>query len=68
MSTIDSSPWIKATASDGANNCVEMRHHGVVVEVRDTKAMGSGPVLRVVPSAFAAWLDGAKNGDFDVLS
>jgi hypothetical protein len=62
-----STPWIKATAS-GSNggDCVEQRVHDGVVEVRDSKDR-SGPVLRFTAAEFAAWLDGARRGEFDHL-
>lgn len=55
-------PWIKATASSGGQQCVEMRRHDDHVEVRDTKDRGRGPVLRVAPGAFAGMLDRARQG------
>jgi len=67
MSTPDPSQWIKASASDGGSNCVEMRLHDDAVEVRDTKAHGTGPTLGFTKSEFSAWLHGAKNGEFDHL-
>ena len=61
-------PWIKASASGGTGgNCVEMRGHAGAVEIRDTKAQGAGPTLGITKSAFSAWLDGAKSGEFDHL-
>jgi len=60
-------PWIKATRSGNSGNCVEMRGHAGAVEVRDTKAHGSGPTLAFTKAEFAAWLDGAKGGEFDHL-
>lgn len=60
-------PWIKARASDEQGSCVEQRRHGDVIEVRDTKDQGAGPVLRFTPAEYAAWLDGAKKGEFDQL-
>jgi hypothetical protein len=60
-------PWVKATRSSGSANCVEQRRNGDVVEVRDTKDAGTGPTLRFTPAEFAAWLDGAKSGEFDHL-
>jgi hypothetical protein len=59
-------PWIKATASDHLESCVEQRAHDGVIEVRDTKDRG-GPVLRFTRAEFAAWLDGARGGEFDHL-
>lgn len=61
-------PWIKASRSNDQGNCVEQRRHGGLVEVRDTKDGGSGPVLRFTGDEFAAWLDGAKRGEFDHLA
>ena len=47
---------------------MEMRRSGDVVEVRDTKDQGAGPTLRFIPAEFAAWLDGARKGEFDNLT
>ena len=66
MST-DPTPWIKASASGGSGQCVELRGHNAAVEVRDTKAHGQGPTLRFSSAEFAAWLDGAKKGEFNHL-
>jgi Domain of unknown function (DUF397) len=65
--TSDPTQWVKATASGSNGNCVEMRQHATAVEVRDTKAHGEGPTLRFTAAEFAAWLHGAKLGDFDAL-
>jgi hypothetical protein len=62
-----STPWIKAQASGGGNQCVEMRRTEESVEVRDSKHP-EGPTLRFAPDDFAAWLDGAKKGEFDQLT
>lgn len=61
-------PWVKALASSNGSNCVEQRRHGSVVEVRDTKDAGTGPVLRFTPEEYASWIDGARRGDFDHLA
>ena len=58
--------WVKASASQDQNDCVEQRRHAGMIEVRDTKDR-SGPVLRFRRDEFAAWLDGARNGEFDHL-
>lgn len=63
----DTTPWIKASASDAQGTCVEMRRHGGGVEVRDSKNP-DGAVLGFTPAEWAAWLDGAKNGEFDHLA
>jgi hypothetical protein len=59
-------PWIKAQASGATGQCVELRRAGESIEVRDSKNP-AGPVLRFTPGEWAAWLDGAKNGEFDHL-
>jgi hypothetical protein len=45
---------------------VEQRAHDGRIEVRDTEDR-SGPVLRFTHAEFAAWLDGARGGEFDHL-
>ena len=67
MSTTDTSPWIKASASNEGESCVEQRRHAGMIEVRDTKDGGTGPVLRFTPAEYTAWLDGATKGEFDHL-
>jgi hypothetical protein len=66
MSTDETTPWIKASASDTGTSCVELRRHEGMVEVRDTKDR-SGPVLRFRSDELAAFLDGAKKKEFDHL-
>ena len=66
--TPGSTPWIKATASDSNGSCVEQRRHRGVIEVRDTKDRGAGPVLTAGIAAFAALLDGARAGELDHLA
>jgi hypothetical protein len=58
--------WIKASQSAAQGECVEMAASGDSVLVRDSKDPG-GPVLRYTKSEFAAWIDGAKDGEFDAL-
>jgi hypothetical protein len=65
VSNTDPTQWIKATASSSDGECVEMRQHEGSVEVRDTKDRGHGPTLSFAKSEFSAWLEGAKNGEFD---
>ena len=62
----DDTGWVKASASDSGGVCVEQRRHVGMIEVRDTKDR-EGPVLRLRPEEFAAWLDGARRGEFDHL-
>lgn len=60
--------WVKARRSDEKiEGCVEQRRHARMIEVRDTKDAGAGPTLRFTHAEFAAWLDGAKRGEFDHL-
>ena len=67
MSTADI-PWVKARRSGGADtNCVELRRVGDMIELRDTKDKGAGPILRFRPDELDAFLDGAKKGEFDNL-
>ena len=40
MRTSDTTPWVKATASDQGDSCVEQRRHAGMIEVRDTKDGG----------------------------
>lgn len=67
MST-DASEWVKASASGGNGQCVEMRRHGDAVEVRDTKDHGAGPTLTLTAAEFAGWIAAAKSGDLDDLA
>jgi hypothetical protein len=66
--TPDPAQWVKARRSSANGQCVELRRHDAAVEVRDTKAHGLGPSLRMNPAAFAAWLDAAKSGELDHLT
>jgi hypothetical protein len=38
-----------------------------MIEVRDTKDRGAGPVLRFTAAEWDAFLDGAKRAEFDLL-
>jgi hypothetical protein len=58
--------WIKSSRSGQTGSCVEMRRQDDTIEIRDTKDR-SGPVLRFTSAEFAAWLDGARKGEFDHL-
>jgi hypothetical protein len=61
-------PWIKATRStSNGGDCVEMRRNGGQVNIRDSKNP-AGDVLAPSPTMFAAWLSGAKKGEFDHLA
>ena len=58
--------WIKASASSGDAQCVEMRQRDGMVEVRDSKDP-EGAILRFTSAEWSAWLDGARSGEFDHL-
>lgn len=59
--------WIKASASGAQGQCVEMAEGDGVTHVRDSKNP-DGAVLTFTKAEFAAWLDGAKKGEFDHLT
>lgn len=67
MNPDETTPWIKAARSGGGGSCVQLRRRAGGIEVRDSKAGESGPVLRFTAAEFAAWLDGARAGEFDQL-
>jgi hypothetical protein len=58
--------WIKAARSADQGQCVEMAKGDETVHVRDSKDPG-GPMLMFTRAEFAAWLHGAKRGEFDHL-
>lgn len=65
--TIDESAWYKSTRSPAADHCVEV---AIVpdadgVGIRDSKDPEGGE-LRVTRAAFAAFVGGAKGGEFDL--
>lgn len=67
MTATEPTPWIKASRSASGGSCVQLRTREGDVEVRDSKAGESSPILRFTPAEFAAFLDGARNGEFDHL-
>ena len=61
-------PWIKASKSGGnGGQCVEVRRHDDMIEIRDSKDGGAGPVLRFTLAEFDAFLDGAQREEFHHL-
>ena len=57
--------WRKAHVS-GDGGCVEVAYAGGAVGVRDSKARGAGPVLVFSESEWAAFLNGARSGEFEL--
>ena len=56
--------WIKAQASTHNGQCVEIASAGGNIAMRDSKDP-DGPILVYTPGEFRAFLDGARNGEFD---
>ena len=59
------SSWVKSSQSYANGNCVEVASlPGGVVGVRDSKK-AAGPILRLTPGEWRAFLGGVRNGEFD---
>lgn len=56
--------WIKAQASTHNGQCVEIASAAGNIAMRDSKDP-DGPILVYTPGEFRAFLDGARNGEFD---
>jgi hypothetical protein len=61
--------WKKASRSNGngGNNCVEVAFLDTGVAVRDSKDR-SGPALMFTSAEWTAFVDSAKDGEFDIVS
>lgn len=66
---LDDAVWKKASRSNGngGNNCVEVAFLDTGVAVRDSKNR-SGPALMFTMAEWTAFVDSAKDGEFDVSS
>jgi uncharacterized protein DUF397 len=57
----DNVMWRKSSYSGGSGgNCVEVAEHDDRVMVRDTKASGTGPVLRFSPASWRRFAEQVK--------
>ncbi|MET9983993.1 DUF397 domain-containing protein [Streptomyces rochei] len=60
--------WVKATASDAYNDCVEIaKLPDGEVAMRNSR-YPDGPALIFTPSEIAAFLDGSRKGEFDAMA
>lgn len=67
MNRIDvtSAAWRKSSRSNGQGACVEIAFlDDGTVGMRDSKDKGGGPVLIFTPAEWAAFIGGAKDGEF----
>ncbi len=61
-------PWTKSSLSHANGNCVEVTDlPDGQVGMRDSKD-ANGPVLRFPSEEWRAFLNGARNGEFDIFS
>ena len=56
--------WLKAQSSGANGQCVEIASTAGKIAIRDSKDP-DGPILVYTPGEFRAFLDGARNGEFD---
>jgi hypothetical protein len=66
---LNDAAWKKGSRSNGSggNNCVEVAFLDTGVAVRDSKDQ-SGPALMFTQAEWIAFVDSAKDGEFDVVS
>lgn len=53
--------WRKSTRSNNIGSCVEVRHAGTAVEIRDTKDHRQGPTLRFDRGEWAAFTNAIRS-------
>ena len=58
--------WLKAQSSTHNGACVEIASAAGKIAIRDSKDP-DGSILVYTPAEFKAFLDGARNGEFDSL-
>lgn len=66
---LNDAAWRKGSRSNGngGNNCVEVAFLDTGVAVRDSKNR-SGPALMFTLAEWTAFVDSAKDGEFDIVS
>ena len=66
---LDGAVWKKGSRSNGSggNNCVEVAFLASGIAVRDSKNR-TGPALMFTPAEWTAFVDSAKDGEFDIVS
>ena len=57
--------WRTSSRSNGQGQCVQVARLDHAVAVRDSKDP-TGPVLAFTPTEWAAFIAGAKDGEFDL--
>lgn len=55
--------WRTSTRSSNGGNCVEVDFTAAGVEMRDSKAHGTGPIIHFTSTQWAAFLDDLSGGD-----
>ncbi len=58
--------WLKAHGSTANGQCIEIASASRNIAIRDSKDP-EGPILVYTAAEFRAFLDGARNGEFDIL-
>ncbi len=61
------SKWFKSSKSWANSQCVEVNISDTVVSVRDSKNP-EGPCLEFTRDEWTAFVEGAKTGEFDLIS